>query len=90
MCWKLPSTFRLWRLALASTQVAATLTTMPAKAIARISLASTVGGASRLDDDYGGQDEQGQAVALCAEDLGTFEAERGRTPGRSKCEPRRP
>ena len=44
MCWKLPSTLRLWRLALARVAVAARLTTMPARATTRISVASTSGG----------------------------------------------
>ena len=42
MCWKLPSTFRLWRLALASTHVASRFTITPATATARIRFASTV------------------------------------------------
>ena len=78
MCWNEPSTLRLLRLARASTQVAARLTTTPTSATTSTIPPSTSGGSIRrriaLEQDQQREDEQRDAVGLCGEDLDALEA----------------
>ena len=73
--------------------MAARLTTIPARATARIRPPSTAGGSNsrrtRLDRDDRREDEQGDAVGLGGEDLDPFEAEGHPALGRAAGEPDR-
>src|SRR5438477_5307088 len=82
MCWKLPRTFRLRRLALLSVQVAKTLTTIPPSATPTESAAYVLRAeetSNGLVDDQCGNGEECRAVELGAQDLGASEAKRRRT-----------
>ena len=93
MCWKLPSTLRLSRLAPASTNVAARFTAIPTTATITTIAPSTSGGETSrwiasYDDPQREQHER-DPVRLRAEDLDAAEAVRHRAARRPSRDPQR-